>query len=265
MAKKRRPVPEFKKTSYLDASPGWPYQCQSLSDCVLEVFPAADANSLGKWREKTGKETQPEPILFMAMVCGMKFRISQPDVTEALEKLWKWLTGGLHHEMDEELADVLIEVLAPQMARVIEARGYKRGWPKGEYISKKGRPPASRGAWVAAFLMERYLRNAGMKATPAKERAADFASVLLGRNSVERPEYYRFYKKAPKSNIDALTARLTEEYNHWVRQEELEGRSKQQNRHEELSGVLKYIGFEAISSAALGRIPKDLWEPFWDI
>jgi hypothetical protein len=216
MAKKRRPIPEFKKKSYLDASEGWPFQFQSLSDCILEIFKDANPKRLEKWRKEIGKETQPEPILFMAMVCGMKFRIKQPDVTKALEDLWKWLTGGLHHEMDEELANVLLEVLAPQMERVIEARGYKRGWPKGEYISKKGRPPVSKGGWVAAFLAERYFRNAGIKATPAKELASSFASVLLGRKHIELSEYYRVRKNAPKSNIEELTERLTEEYNHWV-------------------------------------------------
>jgi hypothetical protein len=264
MVKKRRPVPEFKKKSYLDASQGWPFQFQSLSDCVLEIFKDANPKRLGKWLTETGKETRPEPILFMAMVCGMKFRIEQPDVTKALEDLWKWMTWG-DPCLDKELAEILIEVLAPQMARVIEARGYKRGWPKGEYIIRKGRPPVSRGAWVAAFLTEKYLRNMGIKATTANKQAADFASVLMGRKSVELREYYRLRKNSPKSNIDELTERLIEEYNHWVRQDRLRADSEEQNRHESLSTELKYVGFEAICGAALGRIPANLWQPFWNI
>lgn len=265
MANKRQPVLEFKKTSYLDASGGLPFQFQSLSDCILEIFKDANPKRLEKWRKEIGKETQPEPILFMTMVCGMKFRIEQPDVKKALEELWKWLTGGVHHEMSEELADILIGVLEPQMARVIEARGYKRGWPTGEYISKKGRPPVSKGAWVAAFLSEKHLRNVCIKATPAKEQAASFAAVLLGRKSVELSEYYRFRKNAPRSNIDELTEGLTEEYNHWVKEDERRKQSEQLDHHELLSSVLKHLGYEAICGAALVRIPADLWQPFWDI
>lgn len=263
--KKRQHIPEFKKTSYRDASEGWPYPFKSLSECVLEMYPAADSESLEEWHRETGEETNPEPILFMAMVCGVVFRISQPDVRKALEDLWKWLTGGIHHRMDEDLANILIEVLTPQMARVIEARGYKRGWPKGEYISKKGRPPVSKGAWVAAFLAERYLRNVGMKATPAKEQAAYLAAVLLGREYIEMSEYYRYRKNAPNSNITELTRILTEEYNHWVKQDKLRLRPDGEGRHASLYNLLPYIGCEGICRATLGRIPIDLWQPFWDI
>jgi hypothetical protein len=264
MAKKRQPIPEFKRTSYLDASEGWPYRSQTLSDCVLEIFPDANPKRLGKWRADLSEVTDADALLFMAMVCGVYFRISRPDVTKALEDLWKWLTGGACY-LDEELADIVIGVLAPQIARVIEARGYKRGWPKGEYVSKKGRPPASRGAWVAAFLAEKYLIDEGMKATPAKEQAADLASVLLGRRESGLPEFYRTSKKVPKSNIAELTGRLVEEYNHWVNKDKLRSSLEGQARNESLSSLLPYMGCERLCGAVLHGIPQDLWEPFWDI
>lgn len=264
MAKKRQHIPEFKRTSYRDASEGWPYRTQTLSDCVLEIFPDTNPKRLGKWRADINEETDADPLLFMAMVCGVYFRISRPDVKKALEDLWKWLTGGDCY-LDEELAEIVIEVLAPHIARVIEARGYKRGWPKGEYVSKKGRPPVSRGAWVAAFLAEKYLTDEGMEATSAKEEAAYLASVLLGRREIALSEFYRDRKKVPKSNIAELTGRLIEEYNHWVKEDKLRSSSEGHARNESLSSLLLYMGYERLCGAVLHRIPQDLWEPFWDI
>jgi hypothetical protein len=262
MARKRQPLPEFKRSRYFGPSEGWPYESQ-LSRCVLQVFPDANPTRLEEWQDGLGN-VAAEPLLFMAMVCGVNFRITPPDVTKARENLWTWLTGGDHY-LDEELAEVVMEVLSPQVARVIEARGYKRGWPKGEYVSKKGRPPVSRGAWVAAFLVEQYLRDVGVKATPAKGQAADLASVLLGRPYIELNEFYRIRKRVPKFNVVELTGKLAEEYNHWVEQDKLYRSPEGQIRHESLRNVLLYMGYEGLCGTILGKIPQDLWEPFWDI
>jgi hypothetical protein len=281
MGKKKQKEFEYKKVNiaeeFLKLTPR--RKAQNLLDCVLEIFPDARPKVLKEWC-KSLKESdlpiEPGPLLFMAVMCGAHFRILRPDIKEYLEELWKYLTQGMYKTMNHELAKVLIQSLAPLIEHTLESRGYKRGWPKGEYVIKKGRPPERRGAWISALLTEKYLRQPEFKADKAQETALKLTAILLGREGIPDYEYYRIYKKAPKAKIPELIESLMEEYHLWVKRDRIddllsisgdltdeEYNPKAHNRM--LQNNIKSFGCESFCSSVLDRIPFNLWKPFWDI
>jgi hypothetical protein len=258
-------------------------ESRTLFDYLLEVYPdkksknsVARSKILKEWYETTKAITEPEPLLFMAAVCGAYFRISHPEIREYLEKLWIFLTQGKGNRMDHELAEILIESLAPLLERTLEMRGYKRGWPEAEYVSKKGQPPLTRGAWVSAFLIDNHLGQIGIKATKAKEIALELIAILLGREIIDNCEFYRIYRNAPKSIIPELVEKLIREYRGLVLQDRLredvpisgdlpDEQLKPPANNKMLQASIQTWGYAELCRLVLNRIPLDLLKPFWDI
>lgn len=263
-------------------------QTLGLEESILQIFPDARPGELKNWldkKEKTKAPIEKESLLFMALICGTKFRMARIEPKKVFEYLWGWLTHGVgDYRMNPEMAELVIEALAPGIMKAIEERGYKRG-PGGPYIKKRGRPPESRGAWVAAFVIEEYLCQKGMKSTHAKELAVDLIAILLGRKGhskekekgIELSEFYRLHKKAPIDTIKKLTIELMEEYKFLLRQDgirskdlepaqdEIENHADWALRHKSLQNYFKDFRYENVCSGVLTRIPHSLWEPFWDI
>lgn len=288
MAKKSIPI--FKKEDLFDRfRREGKVQDPTLESCVTQIYPDTKPNEFMIWHKKTREEGfEIEVLLFMALICGFKFRILRLDPNKALESLWKWFTQN-SNGMSAELAQLVVEALEPGITKAIENRGYRRG-PGGEYVKKKGRPPEGRGAWIAAFVIEEYLRRTGMRSIEAKAKAFEFTSILLGRKAyreikgkekiIELGEYYREYKKAPKSNIKKLTSELLEGYEFHLNQdgiiskdlepskEGIENHANWRARHKSLRHVLRDLGCEGVCSGVLTRIQLSnvsLWEPFWDM
>lgn len=258
----------------------------SLDEGLRHLFPATRPREFKVWKEKIGKASiETELLLFMALICGAQFRMSRPDPNKALGDLWTWLTQGLHNKMDPDLAELVIEALAPGIMKAIDQRGYRRG-PDGPLIKKKGRPPETRGAWVAAFAAEEYLRQMGMKSTRAKEIAIEFIAILLGRKEdkgdekgkkLELSEFYRTRKKAPESIVKELTNELIREYKFLLEQDtigsidikppenEIEKFAEWNLRHKSLHSYFIRMGYEGVCSLVLSRMPRYLWEPFWTL
>lgn len=224
--KKRRPTTKYEKRNLADEffKPMTQSNSQNLEDCIKEIFPDTKLTDLKTWSKTIRKESiEPEPLLFMALICGAHFQISRPEVTECLSALSEWFTV---RQMNSELVDVVIEALAPGIRKAVEERGYMQGWPHGEYVIKKGHPMTARGAWVAAFVIENHLRQVGKKSTVAKALAVELVSILSGRKEKEievgeevKPwegvklnEFYRIYKNAPKDVIAILSTELLKTY-----------------------------------------------------
>lgn len=270
MKKKKRPIPEYKKTTVVEELFKPRKWQQSLDECILEIFPDTNPKKLKTWREMVDKmvdkedSIEAETILFMAMICGAYFRISHFYVNKYCEDLHKWLTHRIDAPMNTELAEILIEVLRPGIQKIIEERGYQRGWPNGPFIRKRGRPPETKGAWVASFVAEKYFDKKDIKAAVSKELAINLASTLLG-HPVELSEFYRNRKKAPKSIIPKLTEELNNMYNFVPSQEQIKGQEKEASGKKSIQNVIKSFGCDGLCRLVLRNIPETLLEPFWDI
>ena len=110
------------------------------------------------------------------------------------QRLWKWLTWKQDSFMSPDLAELIIEALAPGIGDAIEKRGYERGWPSGEYVKEPGRPLETRGIWVAAVVIKNYLGKSKKKTTKSKVTVEDvlkLITLLLGRDpgGIETTEF----------------------------------------------------------------------------
>lgn len=251
---------------------------QNLYEAVLQVFPDTSPKKLSTWEKKIFKETsiEPEPILFMAMVCGAYFRIYQPDVQEAIKGFKHYLTHGINKTMGEELADIIVEALSPRIRSVVKSRGYRLGSPDGLHLRKRGAPPKTRGVWVTAFVVAKYFHEKGMKLADAKQNAVKLASILLGR-FIDISEFYLYHKKAPKTYIDKLVPIFEKEYDIWLhadfhRLHKDIPPSKDAKEYPEwlssnkgLKRTMVEVGYESICSRVIDEIPKNLLESFWKI
>jgi hypothetical protein len=227
MGKKKQKEFEYKKINIAEEffNPSPSRNAQNLLDCALETFPDARPKALKEWYrsfKKSDLPVDPEHILFIAVMCGAHSRVVRPDIKEYLEELWKYLTQGMHKKMNHELAEILIQSLAPLIQKTVASRGHKRGWPKGEYVREKGRLPERTGAWISALLTDKYLRQLELKADKAQETALKLAAILMGREGIPDYEYYRIYKKAPKAPIPELIESLITEYHFWVKRDRME-------------------------------------------
>lgn len=245
----------------------------TLSDCVLQTFPNANPKRLHSWEGKVrAANLEPEPLLFLAAVCGHAFRIHHPDLDQTLGELRKWLSGGIHPGMDGDLADLVVEALKPGISKALEARGYKCG---EVFVKAVGRPPEGRGAWVAAFLVADFLEGKGIKKTRAMEFATKLVAVLLGRQEVPSTEFYGKRNKGPRRLIPRLSGELTKQHEFWMIQEGIQRQDpipaevgskvyrEWETRHLGLKLYLGLLGCERFAEMVLSRIPKELSEPFW--
>ena len=252
----------------------------TLYDCVGEVFPKLKPEDLEEWQERTIKNSiEPEPLLFIAMICGAYFRNERPTSDELLKELKQWF---IQKRMDPELAGLVIEALSPEIKKAIKKKGYKRGWPDGKYISKRGSPAKSRGAWVTALIVENYLRDIGIKDSTANNISVRLAYVLIGRKTgirINTIEFDRLYTNAPIDNIEKLTRKLKKEYQHFLHEDGIRSETKDYepprtqikkhsewiDRHKAFENVIRAFKCEGICERVISRVSPELWEPFWDI
>ncbi len=276
MTKKRRPIPKYNKEFSFFGEASIPCN-KPLLDCALEIFPSGDSAEVKAWQEMTYKDKviEPEPILFMIMVCGAYFRIHHPDVKKTLSDLYKWFTQRINNPMAPDLAKLLIDTLAPGIRKELEKRGYQLGYPKGPNVRQKGRPPKTRGAWAVAIIIKEYLYQQHIEHDVAHKQAVSLASILLGREATEDSEFYRVQKKAPKTKISNLLKKLLEEYDFWLRDDGMRvndpepssDKAKQysewKSRHKSLRNSIMANGYETLCRITLSRIPANLLGPFW--
>ncbi len=268
----------------------------TLVSGVLSAFPDANPKKLESWItsvERSGK-TAPQSLLFLIVICGVQFRVIQTPTQEILDDLWTWVSGS----EKEELADLLFEALAPAVAKAHDQRGWQRGLAGKIHMRKRGHPPTSQGAWVAAFLVDCWARNTDRRKHAAR-LATELATVLLGRE-VEPSEFYRRRKKLKGHDLDELTRSLLLEYEFWLQQDAVrakdyftleKGRPEQRRwrrktlgwewlsreslrhrnikyglwrgRHRDLTRVLEEFGPEVLAQLVLRRVSESLWKPLW--
>lgn len=247
----------------------------TLAEGIERVFVDANPRRLEKWT-RTCEElaSDPELILFAALLCGSHFRITQPDIPSVLGQLWTWLTQHPHN-MDQELAGLLIDALNPAIKQTIENRGQKKGWPEGTFEKERGRPPKARGALVAAVVAERLLSQNGAKKGIALDLATDLAAILSGRQHVERLELYRLRKRIPAQARTSICEEIGKWYE-WLQiedgvrtndpkpeSESPEQQAEWRQRHKNFTQTLYSYGWEQLMGHILQRLPEGIWQPFW--
>jgi hypothetical protein len=281
----KRPIPDYEKRNPVKElfNPGSSQSdSQNLYDCVKEIFPDTRPQRLREWREMMEKKSvEPEPLLFMALICGAHFRIISPELQlkDVQEYLYRWLAWGDDmHRMRPDVAELVVAAMTPGIRREINARGHQRGLPYGEHFRRKGRIPQFRGAWVAALIIENHFTQAGKELTQVKDQVVKLISVLLEieEENVLR-EFNRLCKDAPKDVISDLTRELIKEYKFWMiqdgvyggdlepPQDQVEKHSEWQSRHKSLQNLFKQNGCERFCDLVLSRIKYDLWKPLWDM
>jgi hypothetical protein len=150
---------------------------QNLEDCIKEIFPDTKTHRSQKLGQRQyGKNLfEHEPLLFMALICGLIFQISRPEETEYLSALWEWFTM---RQMNPDLVDVVIKALAPGIRKAVEERVICRGGPMESMSAKRAIQLLRASAWVAAFVHDNYLSQVGKKSTVAKALAVELVSIL---------------------------------------------------------------------------------------
>jgi hypothetical protein len=271
MARTRRRKHEYSKRSFVDLARG-PAKAgaESLLDGVLDLYPKADQARLRAWLKvvETHDGVEGTALLFFALVCGTRFRVYSPDMAKVLSRLWQWLTWAPRH-MDQDLAALVVDALAPALEREFKTREGRRVGPGAAAEKVRGRPPVSRGAWVTASVTDGYLRQAGLGAADAKERTLELAAILTGREMAS-PEELR-QANAALSNRLRLARALQEQLDWWVEHDDVgsaspgpesarpPGRSEWRRRHALLSSVLKRVGSQTLAEIVVARIPPAHW------
>lgn len=241
------------------------------------MFPDANPRRLSQWVRDAHTRTaaEVEPLLFLALLCGTRLWVERDTVTGFLEELWRWLTGA-PRRMPRELADVLIEALAPDLTRVVEARGWRFG-EGGRGIKQPGRPPEARAAWAAALVIESHLVRTGASPASARELAILLVAVLLGRGAVEPSEFYRARRRLGKPDASALGRAVMERYEIWLAREGVQLRdplpspedadaiAAWRDRHRALTQLLGMYGTDKFARLILAEMPEGSWTPFLDV
>jgi hypothetical protein len=284
---KKRPIPEYEKTNPIDdlfsAKKIQPHK-QGFYSYLKEIYPRViSQQKLTNWQSTAKKNSiVPEPFLFIAIMCGAHFRIkdSEDIVKETLTSLYDWFAwGDDRRRMKPEIAKLVVNALAPGIRSQIEGAGHVRGWPDGSHFRKKGPPIDMRGAWVAALVIENYLRQKDNNSRIAKKQTLDFIAILLGHKAEESvvAEFNRYYKNAPKAIITDLTNELMAEYKFMMKQDGViasdfvpsekhkKKYTKWESRHKSLKHEIKAYGWEELCRSVISRITTTLWEPLWNI
>ena len=237
---------------------------------VLELFPKADSKRIDGWIWSLAKwpQVEPEAVLFVTLVCGTRFGIYQPEVSEILRELWEWLTWNPRN-MKPELADLVVDALAPQLQRELRARKGWRVGPSGDREKKPGRPPTSRPAWVAAAAIDTHLRAKGVGALDATDRALELAAILTGRE-MAAPEELRHAHMGSPSPAE-LSKVLTAEFEWWVAHDAVMSNKPgpssgpqpdplaSRATHRSLPNVLARYGARSLAQEVVTRVPSGVW------
>ena len=243
---------------------------ESLLQGVLQVFPKADAKRLEDWLGGLAKRSSAERefLLFAALICGTRFGIYRPEVNEYLRRLWEWLTWQSRN-MDEDLADLVVDALAPRLASELRAR---KGWRVGPFEAgdkPRGRPPASRAAWVAALVADAYMRDKELKAGDATQKALELAAILTRREMAAPEELRKARRALGNPDLDKVCESLATEFEWAVaRDGSMSGDPKPEasaetsewrRKHAPLANVLKKYGTRPLAERTLRNVRPDLW------
>ncbi len=282
---KKRSGPKTKKPKQVDKSSNqgrYESTSEGFAHCVREIFPKAGPEKLNQWIANTQLESiDPDPILFIALVCGAHFRSLSPEIRlkKTLDYLCDWLVwGDDQHRMNPDVAEMVIDALTPGIKKKIEKGGHQRGLPEGRLIRKRGRIADTRGAWVAAAVVETYLIQKRIKKTAPRDHALRLVSLLLNKKEKSaQVELNRFFANIPINVIADLTKQLIETYKLWVKQDgahagdneppkdQAQEHSKWKSRHKSHQYAIKQWGCEQYCNVILGYIKNDLWTRLWDI
>ena len=275
MSPPRRQPPEYRQRSYLEApEDGSRRSPRTLHAGVAAVFPNANSRRLAAWIRdvRADSAAAPEVLLFLVLLCGARLSLARDSVAEILEELWTWLTGP-PRDMPRELADLLIESLAPALTRVVESTGWRFG-PGGRGLKRSGRPPETRAAWAAALLVDDQMRRSGDSPIRAQKLALPLVAVLLERDVPLASELYRARRRLRRPDLSALTAAAVARYETWLEREGTQCRDPRpapadadataawRKRHGALTRFLGMFGPEQLARLILDEIPQDLWAPF---
>jgi hypothetical protein len=212
-----------------------------------------------------------DQLLFVLLLCGVRFGIYHPDVKETQAELRRWLTMK-PPLLKSATADLLIDVLTPGLERELRAReGYRVG-PSGTREKKTGAPPVSKSALAAGLVVEELVRHSGNPALASKDQALSLAGLLTGREFADESELRRVRGPAGAPGIARLARYLAGEYEWWVVHESLEAGDPAPSparksahrawrlRHASLSTLLGSVGPESIARKALERLGDAPWE-----
>ena len=274
MTRPRRQLPSFRRRSALEASLPPSAVPRTLGKGVLQAFPDANPGRLAAWL--TEAEQQPgiesEFLLFVALMVGVRLRVTREDITQVLEELWAWLTTA-PRGMKRPLADLLLEVLTPELVAVVERRGWQFG-ATGKRIRRRGRPPESRALWTTALLVDSHLQRAGVARKRARELAVSLAAVLSGRTDAGVSELYRTRGPRRRPDPKPLLSALQQRYEDWLQREGQHVRDPApdqssgeegaawRRRRRPLWQILGVYGAEHFARLILAQVPDKLWKPF---
>src|SRR2546427_562564 len=89
-------------------------RARTLRAGVLAVFAWADRARLESWEARVREEARkaPEPLLFVALLCGAQFRVFHLEVAPVLRDFGSWLTSH-PRRMDSALADIIVDAMTP--------------------------------------------------------------------------------------------------------------------------------------------------------
>jgi hypothetical protein len=274
MDRSRRQLPAFRRRSAMEASVPLSEIPRTLEAGVLHSFPDANPRRFAAWLKAAGEQpgVECEFVLFVALLVGVRLRVTREDLSQVLEQLWAWFTS-MPKKLKPEVADLVIEALAPALAAAVEGRGWQFG-ATGSRIRRQGRPPESRAVWTTALLASDYFRQAGVAGAQARELATLLAAVLSGRAEAGVSELYRARGLPHRPSPRRLLKAIEERYEHWL---ELEGMQQRdaatekvtaadmaawRERHRALTQMLGMYGAERFARLVLGQMPDDLWQPF---
>jgi hypothetical protein len=224
---------------------------------------------LEAWQQRVCDEGQtPEPLLFIALLCGTQFRVFHVEVWPVLDELREWLTSR-PRLMPAELAEVLLEALSPAIADALSARGWQAG-PEGKPIEVRGRPRENTGAWAAGVLTELYLRGTRAGSAAARQLAEGLVSALVGR-AVATREFSTARKPSGRPETLRLLEALMSAYDALV---ELEARRRLAPRppasdpparakwlamFQSLPHTLAVDGADTLARKALAELKPEIW------
>lgn len=245
-------------------------QATTLQEGVLAVFPLSSRPKLEAWQQRVRDEAHraPQPLLFIALLCGTQFRVFHVEARPVLEELRGWLTSH-PRKMRRELSELVIEALTPAIESVLKARGWQAG-PEGKSTALKGRPRETTGAWAAGVLAELYLRGDKKSSAVARTLAEELVSALVGR-SVATREFSTARRNIDRPETSQLLQEVTGAYGALIEVEARRrlnppppasdrlGHAKWLARSRAIPYTLAVDGADTIARKALAEMKHGIW------
>jgi hypothetical protein len=224
---------------------------EDLLEGAGQLFPKMDTGRLGVWLKSLREPASAsETLLFIALVCGTRFGIRLPEVNDVLRQLWEWLTWNPRN-MSHDLADLVVDALAPALERELEGR---ENWRVG----------------VTALVADSYFREVGLGPAEATERSLELAAILTGRELAVPEELRRAKRELGIPDLRRLIKVIREQYEWWVERDaivsgdqsspsEPAARAARALNHRSLRSALKKYGARTLAELAVNKIPNEAW------